>query len=58
VVSAVMHDGLPIRAAAAALASRSAKPEWYGPGGYGGAGSPPGPGGSGGVVPPREAEWT
>jgi glycerol-3-phosphate dehydrogenase (NAD(P)+) len=31
VVSAVMHDGLPIKEAAAALTSRSAKPEWYGP---------------------------
>jgi glycerol-3-phosphate dehydrogenase (NAD(P)+) len=31
VVSAVMRDGLPIREAAAMLASRSAKPEWYGP---------------------------
>jgi len=31
VVSAVMRDGLPIEEAAAMLASRSAKPEWYGP---------------------------
>ncbi|HTX25662.1 MAG TPA: NAD(P)H-dependent glycerol-3-phosphate dehydrogenase [Streptosporangiaceae bacterium] len=31
VVEAVMRDGLPVRQAAAMLASRSAKPEWYGP---------------------------
>jgi glycerol-3-phosphate dehydrogenase (NAD(P)+) len=31
VVEAVMRDGLPIREAAVMLASRSAKPEWYGP---------------------------
>jgi len=31
VVQAVTHDGLPIEEAAAMLASRSAKPEWYGP---------------------------
>ena len=30
VVAAVMHDGLPVREAAIMLASRSAKPEWYG----------------------------
>ena len=28
---AVMRDGLPVEAAASMLASRSAKPEWYGP---------------------------
>ncbi len=31
VVEAVTRDGLPIEEAAAMLASRSAKPEWYGP---------------------------
>ena len=31
VVAAVMWDGLPVEAAASMLASRSAKPEWYGP---------------------------
>ena len=31
VVVAVMHDGLPVAQAASMLASRSAKPEWYGP---------------------------
>jgi glycerol-3-phosphate dehydrogenase (NAD(P)+) len=31
VVEAVMHDGLPVTRAASMLASRSAKPEWYGP---------------------------
>ena len=31
VVEAVMRDGLPVTQAAAMLASRSAKPEWYGP---------------------------
>jgi len=31
VVDAVMHDGLPVAEAASMLASRSAKPEWYGP---------------------------
>jgi len=31
VVEAVMRDGLPVARAAAMLASRSAKPEWYGP---------------------------
>ena len=31
VVEAVMRDGLPVAQAAAMLASRSAKPEWYGP---------------------------
>ena len=31
VVEAVMRDGLPVEAAASLLASRSAKPEWYGP---------------------------
>jgi glycerol-3-phosphate dehydrogenase (NAD(P)+) len=30
VVAAVMHDGLPVGEAVAMLASRSAKPEWYG----------------------------
>ena len=30
VVAAVMHDGLPVGEAAIMLASRSAKPEWYG----------------------------
>ena len=30
VVAAVIRDGLPVREAAAVLASRSAKPEWYG----------------------------
>ena len=53
VVEAVTRDGLPIEEAAAMLASRSAKPEWYGPrpGGTGG-GQPPVTGGSWGVVPP------
>ncbi len=44
VVEAVMRNGLPIEEAAAMLASRSAKPEWYGPPGargVRGAGSPP-----------------
>jgi len=27
----VMRDGLPVTQAASMLASRSAKPEWYGP---------------------------
>jgi glycerol-3-phosphate dehydrogenase (NAD(P)+) len=31
VVEAVMRDGLPVTQAAVMLASRSAKPEWYGP---------------------------
>ena len=31
VVEAVTHDGLPVAQAASMLASRSAKPEWYGP---------------------------
>jgi glycerol-3-phosphate dehydrogenase (NAD(P)+) len=31
VVEAVMRDGLPVAQAAVMLASRSAKPEWYGP---------------------------
>jgi len=31
VVEAVMRDGLPVAEAASMLASRSAKPEWYGP---------------------------
>src|SRR5579859_573092 len=31
VVEAVMRDGLPVGQAASMLASRSAKPEWYGP---------------------------
>jgi glycerol-3-phosphate dehydrogenase (NAD(P)+) len=31
VVDAVMRDGLPVTEAASMLASRSAKPEWYGP---------------------------
>ena len=31
VATAVMRDGLPVEAAASMLASRSAKPEWYGP---------------------------
>ena len=31
VVEAVMRDGLPVALAASMLASRSAKPEWYGP---------------------------
>ena len=31
VVEAVMRDGLPVDKAASLLASRSAKPEWYGP---------------------------
>ena len=31
VVAAVMRDGLPVGQAASMLASRSAKPEWYGP---------------------------
>jgi len=31
VVQAVTHDGLPVAEAASMLASRSAKPEWYGP---------------------------
>ena len=31
VAEAVMRDGLPIAQAAMMLASRSAKPEWYGP---------------------------
>jgi glycerol-3-phosphate dehydrogenase (NAD(P)+) len=30
VAEAVMRDGLPIAQAASMLASRSAKPEWYG----------------------------
>jgi glycerol-3-phosphate dehydrogenase (NAD(P)+) len=30
VVAAVMHEGLAVGEAAAMLASRSAKPEWYG----------------------------
>jgi hypothetical protein len=30
-VEAVMRDGLPVTQAAVMLASRSAKPEWYGP---------------------------
>jgi glycerol-3-phosphate dehydrogenase (NAD(P)+) len=31
VAAAVMQDGLPVEQAASMLASRSAKPEWYGP---------------------------
>lgn len=31
VVAAVLRDGLPVQEAASMLASRSAKPEWYGP---------------------------
>jgi glycerol-3-phosphate dehydrogenase (NAD(P)+) len=31
VMAAVMHDGLPVAEAASLLASRAAKPEWYGP---------------------------
>jgi glycerol-3-phosphate dehydrogenase (NAD(P)+) len=31
VVAAVTQDGLPVETAASMLASRSAKPEWYGP---------------------------
>jgi glycerol-3-phosphate dehydrogenase (NAD(P)+) len=31
VVAAVMRDGLSVEEAASMLASRSAKPEWYGP---------------------------
>jgi glycerol-3-phosphate dehydrogenase (NAD(P)+) len=31
VATAVMQDGLPVEQAASMLASRSAKPEWYGP---------------------------
>jgi glycerol-3-phosphate dehydrogenase (NAD(P)+) len=31
VAAAVMQDGLPVETAASMLASRSAKPEWYGP---------------------------
>ena len=31
VVKAVTSDGLPVAQAAVMLASRSAKPEWYGP---------------------------
>ena len=31
VVDAVMRDGLPVDDAASMLASRTAKPEWYGP---------------------------
>ena len=31
VATAVMRDGLPVEVAASMLASRSAKPEWYGP---------------------------
>jgi glycerol-3-phosphate dehydrogenase (NAD(P)+) len=31
VAAAVMRDGLPVEQAASMLASRSAKPEWYGP---------------------------
>ena len=31
VVAAVMYDGLPVEQAASMLASRTAKPEWYGP---------------------------
>ena len=31
VAAAVMQDGLPVEEAASMLASRSAKPEWYGP---------------------------
>ena len=31
VVAAVTSDGLPVAQAASMLASRSAKPEWYGP---------------------------
>jgi glycerol-3-phosphate dehydrogenase (NAD(P)+) len=30
VMTAVMHEGLPVSEAATLLASRSAKPEWYG----------------------------
>ena len=50
VVEAVMRDGLPVTEAASMLASRSAKPEWYGPPG-GRAGSPPVSGGLGGSSP-------
>jgi len=45
VAAAVMRDGLPVAEAAAMLASRSAKPEWYGPPPPGGTG---GQGGTGG----------
>jgi len=31
VIAAVMHEGLPVTEAASMLASRAAKPEWYGP---------------------------
>jgi glycerol-3-phosphate dehydrogenase len=31
VVAAVMREGLSVEVAASMLASRSAKPEWYGP---------------------------
>jgi glycerol-3-phosphate dehydrogenase (NAD(P)+) len=31
VMAMVMHDGLPVAEAASMLASRAAKPEWYGP---------------------------
>jgi glycerol-3-phosphate dehydrogenase (NAD(P)+) len=31
VVAGVMYDGLPVAEAASMLASRAAKPEWYGP---------------------------
>jgi glycerol-3-phosphate dehydrogenase (NAD(P)+) len=39
VVKAVMHDGLPVTEAASMLASRSAKPEWYGPDAAGASGT-------------------
>jgi glycerol-3-phosphate dehydrogenase (NAD(P)+) len=40
VVEAVMRDGLPVTEAASMLASRSAKPEWYGPDASGASGAP------------------
>jgi len=39
VVEAVMRDGLPVTEAASMLASRSAKPEWYGPDASGASGA-------------------
>jgi glycerol-3-phosphate dehydrogenase (NAD(P)+) len=38
-VEAVMRDGLPVTEAASMLASRSAKPEWYGPDASGASGT-------------------
>jgi glycerol-3-phosphate dehydrogenase (NAD(P)+) len=40
VVEAVIRDGLPVTEAASMLASRSAKPEWYGPDASGASGAP------------------